>query len=554
MRLREPVTQTEYTDASRCSPHVGVGRVRTGERQPHRASASSNSSRRISSTLVALPPLPPRRDPTAPGGRPAPPGGAEGEGDRDVDAAADAAVEQDRGSAVEGPGNLGQCLGGGGARSSWRPPWLETTMPAAPCSTASAASSAVSTPLTRTGRWHAAARASRRARSRRGVDQGEGSRTAAARSPLARRPRSAPRGPAGSMKPVAEVALALAPRGRSTVTTMASNPRASRLLHQCVGDGPVLESRRAGTSRGAAGAAVATSPGGAVASIKRRIGVPAAAAAARPCPPRLRVGQALEGDRGDQRPGSGAACRAARSRCSPPHVDGIRGRNRHPCQANRGSPSASPRRQHLGEIAMGCPAATISFRRGALKVGDVDQLVHSAATLLSINGIGDRATTPSTQQVRGCCGPVPAAQRFQWAVEHLYRVPEAVELEPAPPRRGRLGDLTGGPIVARVRGASPCPPPPRARAIAASPSGCDEALVGDGRDQDRCREPAAEDLGRGLPEFADPGEQHPRAQPPPRSRPRRSPAGSARRPPRRRSSPAAPARGFSAPRARRRRR
>ena len=36
-------------------------------------------------------------------------------------------------------------------RSSWRPPWLETTTPAAPCSTASAASSAVSTPLTSTG-------------------------------------------------------------------------------------------------------------------------------------------------------------------------------------------------------------------------------------------------------------------------------------------------------------------------------------------------------------------------------------------------------------------
>ena len=35
--------------------------------------------------------------------------------------------------------------------SSWRPPWLDTTIPAAPCSQASRASSAVCTPLSSTG-------------------------------------------------------------------------------------------------------------------------------------------------------------------------------------------------------------------------------------------------------------------------------------------------------------------------------------------------------------------------------------------------------------------
>ena len=49
--------------------------------------------------------------------------------------------------------------------SSWRPPWLETITPAAPCSTASAASSPVWTPLTRTGSEQSAASAPRSSQS-----------------------------------------------------------------------------------------------------------------------------------------------------------------------------------------------------------------------------------------------------------------------------------------------------------------------------------------------------------------------------------------------------
>ena len=78
--------------------------------------------------------------------------GAEGERDRHVDPAADAAVDQHGGP----PGDrLDRSPAAPRrwrrARSSWRPPWLETTTPAAPCSTASAASSAVRRPLTSSG-------------------------------------------------------------------------------------------------------------------------------------------------------------------------------------------------------------------------------------------------------------------------------------------------------------------------------------------------------------------------------------------------------------------
>ncbi len=56
-----------------------------------------------------------------------------------------------------------------GTWSSWRPPWFETTTPAAPCSIASAASSAVSTPLTRTGSEQPEASSSRSGQARRRV-------------------------------------------------------------------------------------------------------------------------------------------------------------------------------------------------------------------------------------------------------------------------------------------------------------------------------------------------------------------------------------------------
>jgi hypothetical protein len=48
-------------------------------------------------------------------------------------------------------GDLGQDSIVAGAPSSWRPPWLEMTMPSAPASTARRASSAPMTPLTTNG-------------------------------------------------------------------------------------------------------------------------------------------------------------------------------------------------------------------------------------------------------------------------------------------------------------------------------------------------------------------------------------------------------------------
>ena len=91
-------------------------------------------------------------------------------------------------------------------------------------------------------------------------------------------------------------------------------------------------------------------------------------------------------------------------------------------------------------------------------------------------------------------------------------VAEAVELEPAPPAGRRRGDLGRAAVVARVERHITVPAAAAARAIAGSPSGCDQALVGDRRDQDRHRDRPAQHLGRGR-DLADVG-QHPRPQPP----------------------------------------
>jgi hypothetical protein len=81
--------------------------------------------------------------------------GSGSEGDRlhDVDAAADAAVDDHLGSFTDPSAIAARASIAAGAVSSCRPPWLDTTTPAAPASTARTASSGRTIPLTKTGRW-----------------------------------------------------------------------------------------------------------------------------------------------------------------------------------------------------------------------------------------------------------------------------------------------------------------------------------------------------------------------------------------------------------------
>ena len=109
--MGKPVTQSEYTETA--------GALRTwarvssaGEAQPQSASVSSSSSRSSSSTrrAPASPPdreAPERRTPDQHGV------GAERQGDRDVDAAPDAAVDQHGAAPVDGLDHLGQRVGRG---------------------------------------------------------------------------------------------------------------------------------------------------------------------------------------------------------------------------------------------------------------------------------------------------------------------------------------------------------------------------------------------------------------------------------------------------------
>ena len=77
--------------------------------------------------------------------------GAERHGGDDVAAGEDAAVDVDLGAVADGSTTAGSCSSGVGARSSWRPPWLETTTASAPASTTARASSTVRMPLTTSG-------------------------------------------------------------------------------------------------------------------------------------------------------------------------------------------------------------------------------------------------------------------------------------------------------------------------------------------------------------------------------------------------------------------
>ena len=65
--------------------------------------------------------------------------------------APDAAVQVDLDATGHGLDDLLQHVDRRRTRSSWRPPWFETTIAAAPCSTASAASSPVMIPFTISG-------------------------------------------------------------------------------------------------------------------------------------------------------------------------------------------------------------------------------------------------------------------------------------------------------------------------------------------------------------------------------------------------------------------
>ena len=70
--------------------------------------------------------------------------GAERDGGDDVGAVEDAAVQVHLGPVADGAARRRAAARSGvGARSSWRPPWLETTTASAPASTTARASSAL---------------------------------------------------------------------------------------------------------------------------------------------------------------------------------------------------------------------------------------------------------------------------------------------------------------------------------------------------------------------------------------------------------------------------
>ena len=130
--------------------HVG------GRRQPTSRSASSISAvqqlEHVPRARLAADGEPPRGR-TADQRRP----GAERECCDDVDPAADAAVDQHLDPAGDRVDDLLEHVDRRGDASSWRPPWFETTIAAAPCSQARRASSPVCTPLSTTGSPESAA-------------------------------------------------------------------------------------------------------------------------------------------------------------------------------------------------------------------------------------------------------------------------------------------------------------------------------------------------------------------------------------------------------------
>ena len=154
MRIRLGGDPLSSSPAQRASQSATPGRTRSDPRlgplAPTRASASASSSPSPASTRSAPRGAagrePPRdRSPDEDGPR------SEGESADDVGAAADAAVDVHLARASHGLDDLWKTLGGRDRAVSWRPPWFETTMPAAPASTERRASSPRSTPLTTTG-------------------------------------------------------------------------------------------------------------------------------------------------------------------------------------------------------------------------------------------------------------------------------------------------------------------------------------------------------------------------------------------------------------------
>lgn len=79
--------------------------------------------------------------------------GTQGQQLQYIGAATYAAIGKDDRLALNSGGDIRQHLGRAGVKSSTRPPWLETTIAAAPALTASSASSAVITPLTIAVAW-----------------------------------------------------------------------------------------------------------------------------------------------------------------------------------------------------------------------------------------------------------------------------------------------------------------------------------------------------------------------------------------------------------------
>ena len=204
---------------------MAAGDVR-GRRRDERT-GRARLARSISSTSRA-PSSPPAASPHSGRGRRAPPG-AERERLHDVRAAADAAVDEHL-EAARRPrrrppaGRRSSAV----APSSWRPPWLETITPAAPCSQASAASSAVRMPFTTTGRLDSGGELLEVVPPQRRVHQARTcrrDRTGRGRRP--RRPQARGRHSAGIAKPVRRSRSRRPSRGASTVSAIASKPASS---------------------------------------------------------------------------------------------------------------------------------------------------------------------------------------------------------------------------------------------------------------------------------------------------------------------------------------
>ena len=358
----------------------GRGRAPAGEAQPQSASASSSSARSSSRTRRAPSPPPPRgpRAPAADQHRV----GAEREGDRDVDAAADAAVDQHRAAAGDRVDRLGQGVGGGAHAVELAAAVVGDDDARRPVLDRERRVLGGQHPLDedRQARTREASSA-RSGPAQRRVHQREGflDRHRAA-PPERRRRRWGPRAPPGCLKPVRGSRSRLPPRGASTVTTIASKPDVDRLVHQRPGHPLVPEAVELEPAPALGGG------GGDLARPRRRQGREAHHRAGRRGGPRhrdlaLRVDQPLVGDRRDQDrhrelrpPSSSAAASAARRARPAPAAAAASAPRRRRCRA------ASPRRRRRRRSSRA--RRRRASRSRSLEVGDVDRvLAHGRATL-----------------------------------------------------------------------------------------------------------------------------------------------------------------------------